>query len=75
MPLIKKPDAIRAKKQIRIRLDAELEKEINHYCEWADLPTDYFFDQVVKLALKKDKDWKQNKEKFLATKEENAITD
>jgi len=62
MPLIKKPNKANEKNQFRIRLDSDLCQEIEKYCEWANLPTmDYFIEQACMLALKKDRDWKENK--------------
>jgi hypothetical protein len=65
MPLIKKPKKSNDKNQFRIRLDADICHEIDRYCEWAGLPTvDYFIEQSCILALKRDKEWKENKRKI-----------
>jgi len=62
MSLIKKPKKSNDKNQFRIRLDADICHEIDKYCEWAGLPTvDYFIEQACMLALKKDREWKENK--------------
>ncbi|CAN5362816.1 hypothetical protein BH10PSE19_BH10PSE19_10020 [soil metagenome] len=58
MPLIKKPEPIAAKQQMKVRLNQSLIKEIEDYCKWAELPSqDYFIEQVALMALEKDKKW------------------
>lgn len=62
MPLIKKPEPIAAKQQMRVRLNGSLIKEIEDYCKWAELPShDYFIEQVAQMALEKDKEWLAHK--------------
>lgn len=69
MPLIKKPGRVKEKKQIRIRLDEDIMQEISDYCDWAELPSlDYFFEQIALIALRKDREWKNKKEKISSQK-------
>lgn len=65
MPLLQKPTRAIEKHQIRVRLDQATVDEANAYCEWAGLPSiDYFIEQSMLLALKKDKEWvASNKQK------------
>lgn len=61
MALIAKEQKIE-KTNIRIKMDQNLNKEIEGYCSWAGIEDiNHFFSEAAKIILSKDKDWCQHK--------------
>lgn len=63
MPLISE-DKIKQKEKIKVEIDVEIYKQIQTYCQWADIKsTDTFFEKSALYVLTKDKDWKKSSTK------------
>lgn len=61
MALISKEQKIE-KIDIRIKMDQNLKKNIDGYCNWAGIEDmNHFFAEAAKVILSKDKDWRQYK--------------
>jgi hypothetical protein len=75
MALIKKPEKASNKQQVRVRMEEAIIKEIEAYCQWAELPSiDYFLEQVSLMALNKDKEWNLYKSGKNASTKKEAVS-
>lgn len=63
MPLITRPAEPPKKEQIRIRLTKEVLSDIDAYCHWQNIDRDYFIEQAALEIFKRDKEWKEHREK------------
>lgn len=61
MALISKEQKIE-KIDIRIKMDQNLKKNIDGYCNWAGIEDmNHFFSEAAKIVLEKDKEWRSHR--------------
>lgn len=67
------PQPNEEKTQLRIRISDTVLKEIEAYCQWADIKyKDYFIEQACKYIFNSDSDWKEYKAKKTKSKSEKS---
>ncbi|MFM8454891.1 MAG: hypothetical protein ACKOAD_08070 [Gammaproteobacteria bacterium] len=61
MALIKNLENI-IKSDVRIKIPVEIKKEIEDYCNWAQIEEiSHFITEAARFVLKKDSEWKKYK--------------